>query len=49
MNIQIKSRYGGRLLYECEAESMLSALQKAVMAGEKQGRRWAAKIPREEQ
>ena len=33
MNIQIKSRYGGRLLYECEAESMLSALQKAVMAG----------------
>jgi hypothetical protein len=33
MNIQIKSRFGDRVLYECEAESMLSALQKAVMAG----------------
>ncbi len=30
MNIQIKSRFDERVLYQCEAESLLEALQKAV-------------------
>lgn len=31
--IQIKSRFDGRVLYECEADTLLEALQRAVRAG----------------